>query len=104
LIAKGHIKMESQLSGLHQDDSNGQRKPEQKSFYEAVARTLHGAQKILMFGVGTGASSAMEQLLATLKRDHQDLAKRVAGSIVVDEHPLTEDELLAKARLRFATA
>ena len=50
----------------NQDDSNGQRKPEQKSFYEAVAKTLHGAEQILMFGVGTGASSAMEHLLAEL--------------------------------------
>ena len=47
----------------NQDDSSGQRKPEPKSFYEAVAKTLHGAQQILMFGTGTGASSAMEQLL-----------------------------------------
>jgi hypothetical protein len=86
----------------NQDDSNGQRKPEQKSFYEAVAKTLHDAQKILMFGVGTGASSAMEQLVAELRHNHPDLAKRVIDSIVVDEHHLTDDQLLAKARDRFA--
>ncbi len=51
----------------NQDDGDGQRKPEQKSFYEAVAKTLQGAQQILMFGTGTGASSAMEHLLAELK-------------------------------------
>ncbi len=51
-----------------------------------------------MFGAGTGASSAMEQLLAELKRHHQDIAKRVVGSMVVNEHHLTEDQLLAKAR------
>src|ERR1700712_744711 len=77
----------------NQDESNGQRKPEQKSFYEAVAKTLHGAQQILLFGTGTGASSAMEQLLAELKRHHEDLAKRVVGSVAVDEHHLTEDQL-----------
>ncbi len=82
----------------NQDDSNGQRKPEQKSFYEAVAKTLQGAQQVLMFGTGTGASSAMEHLLAELKRNHKDLAKRVVGSMAVDEHHLTEDQLLAKAR------
>ena len=47
-------------SGRHlhyvQDDSNGQRKPERKSFYEAVAKTLHNAKQILLFGSGTGAS------------------------------------------------
>ena len=82
----------------NQDDSNGQRKPERKSFYEAVARTLQGAQQILMFGAGTGASSAMEQLIADLKSHQPDLAKRIVGSVVVDEHHLTEPQLLAKAR------
>ena len=88
----------------NQDDSNGQRKPEQKSFYEAVAKTLHGAEQILMFGAGTGASSAMEQLLLDLKKHHHDLAKRIIGSITVDEHHLTEDQLLAKARELFVSA
>jgi hypothetical protein len=85
----------------NQDESNGQRKPERKSFYEAVAKTLHGAEQILMFGAGTGASSAMEQLLAELKLHHKEVAGRVVGSIVVDQHHLTEDQLLAKARELF---
>jgi hypothetical protein len=88
----------------NQDDSNGQRKPERKSFYEAVAKTLHSAKQILMFGTGTGASSAMEQLLLDLKKNHHDLAERVVGSIAVDEHHLTNDQLLAKARELFAEA
>ncbi len=86
----------------NQDDSNGQRKPEQKSFYEAVAKTLGGAQQIVMFGTGTGASSAMEALLRDLKKNHPELAERVIGSVAVDEHHLTENQLLAKAREIFA--
>ena len=85
-----------------QDDSNGQRKPEDAGFYEAVAKTLQDAGKILLFGSGTGASSAMEQLLAELKKHHKDLAGRVAGLIVVDEQHLSEDQLLAKAREVYA--
>ena len=81
-----------------QDDSSGQRKPERKSFYEAIAKTLRGAEKILVFGSGTGASSAMEQLLAELKQHHADLAKLIVGTVVVNESKLTEDQLLAKAR------
>jgi len=81
-----------------QDDSNGQRKPERKSFYEAVAQTLRGAEKVLVFGSGTGASSAMVQLLAELKHHHADLAKLIVGTAVIDESHLTEDQLLAKAR------
>jgi hypothetical protein len=87
-----------------QDDSNGQRKPEQKAFYEAVAKTLEGAKQILLFGVGTGASSAMEHLLAALKRDHKELVLRVVGTSTVDEHHLSDDQLLAKARGLFAAS
>ncbi len=87
-----------------QDDSNGQRKPERRSFYEAVASTLHGAQQILMFGTGTGSSSAMEQLLLNLKLHQHDVAERVVGSIAVDEHHLTEDQLLEMARKMFVVA
>jgi hypothetical protein len=87
-----------------QDDSNGQRKPERKSFYEAVAKTLHGAKQILMFGTGTGASSAMEQLLRDMKKYHPDMVRRVVGSVAVDAHHLTGDQLLAKAREMFVVA
>jgi hypothetical protein len=86
----------------NQDENNGQRKPEQKSFYEAVAKTLKDAEQILMFGGGTGASSAMEQLMLDLKKHHHDLAERVVGTITVDVHHLTEPQLLAKAREFYA--
>ena len=85
-----------------QDESNGQRKPERLSFYQAIVKTLEGAEQILLFGRGTGASSAMEQLLAELKQHHGELAKRVVGSVVVDEQHLTRDQLLAKARAIYA--
>jgi hypothetical protein len=86
-----------------EDDANGQRKPERKSFYEAVAKTLRGAEKVLLFGRGTGASSAMEQLLAELKHHNADLARHVVGTAVIDESHLTEDQLLAKAREFYVT-
>src|SRR5207248_6298681 len=85
------------------DESNGQRKPERLSFYQAIVKTLEGAEQILLFGRGTGASSAMEQLLAELRQHHAELAKRVVGSVVVDEQHLTRDQLLAKAREIYAT-
>jgi hypothetical protein len=86
------------------DDSNGQRKPERKSFYDAVAKSLQGAGQILLFGTGTGASSAMEQLLAELKHHHPDVARHIVGSVAVDEHHLTEDQLLARAREFYGSA
>jgi hypothetical protein len=85
----------------NQDDSNGQRKPEKKSFYEAVSKTLRGAKQILMFGTGTGASSAMEAFVAELKHNHYDIAERIVGTYAVDEHHLSDDQLLAKARELF---
>jgi hypothetical protein len=81
-----------------QNDSTGQRKPERKSFYKAVAQTLRKAEQVLVFGSGTGASSAMEQLLTELKLHHADVAKHIVGSIVLNETHLTDDQLLAKAR------
>jgi hypothetical protein len=91
--------------GLHQhihyveDESNkGKRLPELKSFYEAVAHSLVAAEQILIFGSSTGTSSAMEQLLADLQKHHSNLAKRVIGTMKIDEKHLTDDQLLAKAR------
>lgn len=86
-----------------QDHADGQRKPERKSFYEAIAKTLRGADKILVLGSGTGASSAMRQLLVELGRHHRDVAGCIVGSMVVNEQHLTENQLLAKARGFYAT-
>ena len=92
--------------GLHRHlryvEDDGQRKPELKPFYEAVARTLSGAEKILIFGSSTGASSAMNYLLSELKEHRPDLAERVVGTIVVNEQHMTEDQLLAEARAFYA--
>ncbi len=79
-------------------ETDGRREPERKSYYEAVAATLRGSDQILIFGSGTGESSAMEHLVAELKHDHPDVAEHIVGSIPVDEHHLTEGQLLARAR------
>jgi hypothetical protein len=81
-----------------QSDADGKRRPERKSFYKAIAKALRGADTILLFGEGTGESSAMHHLLKELMHSHGDLAKRVVGSLAIDEKHLTEGELLAKAR------
>ena len=78
--------------------TDGKRQPERKSYYEAIAKTLRGAEQILLFGSGTGRSSAMDQLLADLKEHHHDVAEKIIGSVVVDPHHTTEDQLLAHAR------
>ena len=89
---------------LHSDNemTDGKRAPERKSFYEGIAATLRGAEQILIFGSGTGESSAMGQLLADLKKNHSDVAKHIVGSIAIDEHHQSEGQLLARAREFFA--
>jgi hypothetical protein len=84
------------------EETDGKRQPEKKTYYEALAATLRGAQQILIFGNGTGDSSAMEQLLAHLKQNHHDVVEHVVGCVVIDAHHLTEGQLLAKARDFFA--
>lgn len=85
------------------DFSRGQEKPEPNSFFEPVAKALHGGGPILVFGTGTGMSNEMEQFVAWTKTHHPELAKRIIGSVVVDEHHLTEAQLLAKAREFYST-
>ncbi len=87
-----------------QDFSRGQEKPDPSGFFEPVAGVLNGAGKILIFGSGTGASCEMDQLVAWLKRHRPALAERIVGTMVVDEHHLTEAQLLAKAREFYANA
>ena len=84
------------------NDSNGQRKPEPKDFYEAITHTLEGAETILLFGSSTGSSSAMDHLMAELRQHRPDLARRVVGTVVVNEQHMSEDQLLAEARAFYA--
>lgn len=81
-----------------QDDSNGQRKPELKSYYEAIAKTLRGAKSILLFGSGTGESNAMTHLLAELQHSHHEIAQHVVGQVTLDQQHQSEGQLLALAR------
>lgn len=85
------------------DEANGQRQPELKSFYEAIAQLLRDAEQILIFGSATGASSAMNYLVDELNQNHPDIAGKIVGAIVVDEQHLTENQLLAQAREFYST-
>jgi hypothetical protein len=80
------------------DHAEGQHHPVPKSFFEAIASHLIGVDQILVFGVGSGGGSAMNELMTELWENHKDLFEHVIGSEVVDEQHLTENELLAKAR------
>jgi hypothetical protein len=87
----------------HADDFNGKRPRELKSYYEAIIKTIQNAKAILIFGEAVGGSSAADELMLELKERHHDLAQKVVQMFRVDEHHLTEDQLLAKSREFFST-
>ena len=84
--------------------SRGKDLPSPHNFFEPVARALQTGGPVLIFGSGKGKSSEMDQFVNWLKQHHPGLASRVTGCVVVDEHHLTEGQLLAKAREFYATA
>jgi hypothetical protein len=84
--------------------SRGQEKPDPNTFFEPVAKVLAADGPILVFGTGTGTSSEMEQFVGWFKRHHPESSKRIIGSLVVDEHHLTDGQLLAKAKDFYANA
>jgi hypothetical protein len=91
-----------QTSNPARDSARSPGKTDPGNFYEPVAGVLNGAGEILVFGCGTGKSSEMDQFTAWLKAHRPALADRIIGSRVVDEHHLTEGQLLAKARAIYA--
>lgn len=92
-----------------QEFSRGKEKPELNSYFEPIARELTSGSagkipaKILLLGNGKGMASEMEQFKSWLEHHHPDLFKRVIGALAIDEHHLSDNQLLAKARDFFAT-
>ena len=86
-----------------QNLSRGKEKPDPNSFFAPVVKALEAPGPILICGTGKGHSSEMEQFVAWAKQHHPEVAKRIIGTLVVDESHLTVNQLLAKARDFYAT-
>ena len=82
---------------IHRKEAHyeGDRVPEETSFYEEVAAALVSAQEIVLVGHGVGKSSAVEVLLNYLKSHHADIARRVTKVDVLDLSALSEAEIEA---------
>jgi hypothetical protein len=85
---------------IHRKEAHyqGERVPEENSFYEEIAKDLVPAQEIVLIGHGTGKSSALEYLVEYLKKHHPTVYQRVVATEVVDLSALTEPEIEAIAK------
>jgi hypothetical protein len=80
---------------IHRKEAHyqGDRVPEETSFYEEVAKSLVPANEIVLVGHGTGKSSALNVLVEHLKNHHSELSRRVIATETVDLSALTATEL-----------
>jgi hypothetical protein len=85
---------------IHRKETHyqGQRVPEEFSFYEELAKDLPPSQEIVLVGHGTGKSSAVEVLAEYLKKHHPSVYQRVIATEIVDLSALTEPEIEAIAK------
>jgi len=85
---------------IHRKETHyqGQRVPEEPSFYEELAKDLLPSQEIVLVGHGTGKSSALEFLAEYLKKHHPTVYQRVIANEIVDLSALTEPEIEAIAK------
>jgi hypothetical protein len=85
---------------IHRKEAHyeGDRVPEETSFYEEVAAALVPADEIVLIGHGSGKSSAVEVLVEYLQKHHSNIARRVKGTETADLSALTEPEIEAMAK------
>ncbi len=82
----------------------GARVPEETSFYEEVAKALVPAQEIVLIGSGTGKSSAVDALVAYLKKHHPDVSRKVVATEIADLSALTAPDIEAIAKRHLLSA
>jgi hypothetical protein len=85
---------------IHRKEAHysGERVPEEKSFYEEVAKDLLPANEIVLIGHGTGKSSAIDHLAEYLKENHHDIYRHVIATETADLSALTAAEIEAIAK------
>lgn len=90
---------------IHKKEAHykGERVPEEKSFYEEVAKDLLPANEIVLIGHGTGKSSAVDHLVEYLKENHHDISRHVIATETADLSALTAPEIEAIAKRHMIT-
>ncbi len=85
---------------IHRKEAHyeGQRVPEETSFFEEIAEDLKPAKEIVLIGHGTGKSSALDFLVEYLKTHHSTIFPQVIATEFADLSALTEPEIEALAK------
>jgi hypothetical protein len=87
----------------HKDQSRaeGQRAPEDSSFYARISETLASASKVVVVGHGQGKSNASQHLVEYLRTHHPETYQRVVRELEADLSAVTLPELAALAGRTF---
>jgi hypothetical protein len=82
---------------IHRKEAHyeGDRVPEEASFYEEVAAALVSANEIVLIGNGTGKSSAVNVFEGHLRKHHIELSRRIKATEAADLSALTDPEIEA---------
>jgi|SRR5579863_256621 len=80
---------------IHRKEAHyqGERVPEESSFYEEIAKDLVHADEIIVIGHAIGTSSAADFLLEYLKKHHPTIASRIIAAEKADLSALTDPEI-----------
>jgi hypothetical protein len=83
----------------HKDQSReqGQRAPEEPSFYKRIGDALAAGGRIVVVGHGTGKSNAGQHLTEYLRTHHRETYQRIVREIEADLSAVTTPQLLALA-------
>jgi hypothetical protein len=86
------------LAHRDQDREQGQRAPEDPSYYKEIAQALSVGGKIVVVGHGTGNSNAAHHLVEYLYSHDRETHQRIVGEVVADLSSVTTSELLEIAK------
>jgi hypothetical protein len=89
------------LSHKDQSREEGQRAPEDSSFYERIGDTLAAASRIVVVGHGKGKSNAAQHLVEYLRTHRRETYQRVVREIEADLSAITTPQLLGLAEQAF---
>jgi hypothetical protein len=76
----------------------GQRAPEDLTFYDRIAEALRDANRIVLLSHGTGESNASQILAERLKKQHPDVYARIVRQANVNTSAMTEGDIIAYAK------